>query len=144
MADPALKIAAILGGVAVLHRKVRSELDLVNAVKEGLPTGAVEQMVDRQLLSKDEVYQFIAPKRTYLHRRQRQHALTQEESERVTRLARIFALAEEAFQSSKKAGVWLRQPSRVLGTAPLELLATEPGARLVEEELLRINWGLYA
>lgn len=145
MTAPALRIAELLGGLPVLHRKVESELDLIDAVREGLPTAAVERLVEHQLLSKDEVYHLIAPKRTYLHRKQRRRALTQEESERVTRFARIFAAAEEAFQNAAKAAAWLRRPSRVLsGRVPLELLATESGARLVEDELLRINWDLYA
>ena len=145
MAAPAMKIAALLGGRPVLQRNVRSELDLVAAVQGGLPTRAVERMVEHGLLTRDEVYALIAPKRTYLLRRQKRQPLTQSESEKVARLARIFALAEDAFQGTPKASAWLRQPSRVLGgQVPLELLATEAGARLMEEELLRIDWGVYA
>lgn len=145
MTAPAFKIAALLGGRPVLHRNVRSELDLVAAVKGGLPTRAVEEMVEHGLLTREEVYALVAPKRTYLLRRQKRQPLTQGESEKAARLARIFALAEDAFQSTSKASAWLREPSRVLGgQVPLSLLATEAGARLVEEELLRIDWGVYA
>jgi putative toxin-antitoxin system antitoxin component (TIGR02293 family) len=144
MTAPPIKIAAILGGPPVLKRKVESESDLVDAVREGLPTASIERMVREDLLSREEVYFLIAPKRTYQLRKQTRKPLTKAESERAARLARIFALAEEAFQNPSKAAAWLRRPSRVLGRVPIELLESESGARLVEDELLRINWGFDA
>ncbi len=144
MTAPASKIAAILGGSSVLKRTVQSESDLIAAVKDGLPTASVEHMVRGELLSKEEVYTFIAPKRTYQLRKQQRKALTAAESEKTARLARIFALAIEAFQNGDKAATWLRRPSRVLGRVPIELLDSEMGARLVEDELLRINWSFDA
>lgn len=144
MTAPAIKIAAMLGGRPVLKRKVESESDLMEVVKQGLPTASVERMVREDLLSKEEVYALIAPKRTYQLRKQRRKPLTAAESEKAARLARIFALAIEAFQNPGKAAIWLRRPSRVLGRDPLSLLDSETGARLVEEELLRIHWGFDA
>lgn len=144
MTAPAVRIAAILGGQPVLKRKVESESDLIDAVKHGLPTASVERMVRDDLLSKEEVYALIAPKRTYQLRRQRRKPLSAAESEKAARLARIFAIAIEAFQNPMKAAAWLRRPSRVLGRIPIDLLDTEAGARLVEEELLRIDWGFDA
>jgi putative toxin-antitoxin system antitoxin component (TIGR02293 family) len=141
---PAILIAAILGGPPVLKRKVESESDLIEAVKQGLPTAAVEHMVHDDLLSKEEVYTLISPKRTYQLRKQQRKPLTAAESEKAARLARIFALGSEAFQNADKAAAWLRRPSRVLGRAPIELLDSETGARLVEDELLRITWGFDA
>jgi putative toxin-antitoxin system antitoxin component (TIGR02293 family) len=144
MTAPALRIAAILGGRPVLKRKVQTDADLVEAVRRGLPTAAVEHMIRDDLLRQEEVYTLIAPKRTWQLRKQQRKPLSPAESERAARLARIFALAIEAFQSPEKAVAWLRRPSRVLGRVPIELLDTEPGARLVEEELLRITWGFDA
>jgi putative toxin-antitoxin system antitoxin component (TIGR02293 family) len=144
MTAPPIKIAAILGGPPVLKRKVESDSDLIDAVQEGLPTASVERMVREDLLSREEVYLLIAPKRTYQLRKQTRKPLTKTESEKAARLARIFALAEETFQNPPKAATWLRRPSRVLGRVPIDLLDSETGARLVEDELLRINWGFDA
>jgi putative toxin-antitoxin system antitoxin component (TIGR02293 family) len=144
MTAPAIRIAAILGGLTVLKRKVESESDLVEAVKRGLPTASVDRMVHDDLLSKEEVYALIAPKRTWQLRKQQRKPLTAEESEKAARLARIFALALEAFQNPEKAATWLRRPSRVLDRAPIDLLDSEAGARMVEDELLRITWGFDA
>jgi hypothetical protein len=72
--------------------------------------------------------------------------LSPEESARVARrVARVRAQAEDAFQDAAKAGAWLRRPSRALeGRVPLDLLNTELGARLVEDELTRISYGVYS
>jgi putative toxin-antitoxin system antitoxin component (TIGR02293 family) len=144
MTAPALKIAAILGGRPVLKRKVESDADLLEAVRRGLPIAAVEHMIRDDLLRQEEVYTLIAPKRTWQLRKQQGKPLTAVESERAARVARIFALAIEAFQNPAKAAAWLRRPSRVLGRVPIELLDTESGARLVEDELLRVTWGFDA
>jgi putative toxin-antitoxin system antitoxin component (TIGR02293 family) len=49
------------------------------------------------------------------------------------RVASITALAEETFASKDKAQKWLRRPTAPLGgKRPLDLLDSEPGARMVE------------
>jgi putative toxin-antitoxin system antitoxin component (TIGR02293 family) len=144
VAAPAARIADILGGSPVLKRKVRTESDLVKVLKQGLPTASVERMVSRDLLSQEEAYQLIAPKRTYQLRKQRRRPLSPAESEKAARVARVIALAEDAFQNSAKAAAWLRRRSRALGQAPIQLLDSETGARWVEAELLRITWGFEA
>ena len=57
-----------------------------------------------------------------------------EESDKVVRIARITALAEKVFGNEEKAFRWLRKPKRRFASrTPLEVLATEAGAQLVEE-----------
>jgi putative toxin-antitoxin system antitoxin component (TIGR02293 family) len=61
------------------------------------------------------------------------------------RIARITSLAEEIFGEDAKAGRWLRKPkSRFEGRTPMEVLRTEAGARLVEEMLLQLDYGIFA
>jgi putative toxin-antitoxin system antitoxin component (TIGR02293 family) len=79
------------------------------------------------------------------HRKSRGEFLTHEESDRAVRLARVISLAEEIFGEEAKAGRWLRKPkARFSGRAPLELLRTDAGARLVEEMLLQLDYGFAA
>jgi len=68
-----------------------------------------------------------------------------EESDRLARLARVQAVAEDVFGDTKKADKWLRQGLAVLGgQAPLELAGTEAGVRLLEQILGKIDWGAAA
>jgi putative toxin-antitoxin system antitoxin component (TIGR02293 family) len=123
---------------------LRSDQDLVRLVEDRLATGAIERLVESGLTD-DEIYSLIVPRRTLTHRRARREALSRDESDRAVRLARIAALGEQVFGNSERAWRWLRTTKRQFrGRSPLQLAATEAGARLVEELLYRIDEGMAA
>lgn len=140
--DPAVfysRIRRKLGSQA-LH----SDGDLARLVEQRLPLSSVQSLTSNGL-SDDEVYRYILPRRTLVHRRSKRERLTQEESDRAVRIARITALAEEVFANEGKAARWLRKPKeRFEGRTPMEVLRTEAGARLVEEMLLQLDYGIFA
>jgi putative toxin-antitoxin system antitoxin component (TIGR02293 family) len=123
---------------------LRTDQDLMKLVEEHLPTRAVEAL--RQSgLTDEEVYSLVVPRRTLSHRRARREALSRDESDRVVRVARVVALCEAVFGERVRSWKWLRDAKRQFqGRAPLDLLATEAGARLVEELLYRIDEGMAA
>ncbi|AZN99187.1 DUF2384 domain-containing protein [Mesorhizobium sp. M9A.F.Ca.ET.002.03.1.2] len=94
--------------------------------------------------SNDEIYKIVGPRRTLARRRERNETLTIAESDRVMRLERISAMADRVFGNHEKAQRWLRKHSRVLNETPINLLQSETGAVLVEEELHRIDHGIFA
>jgi len=95
--------------------------------------------------SADELYGIVAPRRTLSRRKERNETLTPTESDRVIRLERISELAESVFGSRDKAQRWLRSEIVALdGLKPIELLQSETGARIVEDELIRIDFGMLA
>ena len=123
---------------------LRSDRDLARLVEERLPLASVEAL-SACCMSDEEIYSFIVPRRTLVHRKARREPLTHEESDRAVRFARIASLAEEVFGNDAKAARWLRKPkSRFQQRAPLEMLRTEAGARLVEEMLLQLDYGFVA
>ena len=125
-------------------RRLRSEQDLVRLVEQRLPTQALESF-RRYGLTDDEIYGLVLPRRTLAHRRARREALSREESDRVVRLARIAALGEHVFGDRERSWHWLRAGKRQFqGRSPIQLVATEAGARLVEELLYRIDEGMAA
>ncbi|MCA1527656.1 DUF2384 domain-containing protein [Bradyrhizobium yuanmingense] len=68
-----------------------------------------------------------------------------EETEKALRLARVDRLAAHVFGDAAKAHRWLDKPKKALrGETPLAYLATEQGARVVEEMLHRIDHGMLA
>jgi len=84
------------------------------------------------------------PVRTFHRRQSENQPLTATEADRVLRIARVAREAERVFGDARKARRWLTTPSAVLGEVPLRLLSTDAGARDVEAELGRIDWGEYA
>jgi putative toxin-antitoxin system antitoxin component (TIGR02293 family) len=121
-----------------------SDQDLVRLVEERLATGAIERLLQSGLTG-DEIFSLIVSRRTLTHRRARHEALSREESDRAVRLTRIAALGEQVFGDRGRAWHWLRTTKRQFkGRSPLQLTATEAGARLVEELLYHIDEGMAA
>jgi putative toxin-antitoxin system antitoxin component (TIGR02293 family) len=84
------------------------------------------------------------PRKTSSHRR-KAGKLTPGQPDRLQRVERVTAAAEETFGSQEKASIWLWRPSAALGgNSPISLLDTIEGARSVEELLGRIDQGLGA
>ena len=125
-------------------RRFKSEQDLVKLVEQGLSTQAILSF-RRHGLRDDEIYGLLLPRRTLAHRRARRESLSRDESDRVVRLARIAALSEQVFGEPERSWRWLRAAKRQFhGRSPLQFVATEAGARLVEELLYRIDEGMAA
>jgi putative toxin-antitoxin system antitoxin component (TIGR02293 family) len=94
--------------------------------------------------SDDELHSIVAPRRTLSRRRRQGELLSPVESDRVQRLERVWTHGTRVFGSEEKFLRWLRQESRALGGSPVTLLESETGAHLVEEELHRIDFGIFA
>jgi len=77
-------------------------------------------------------------------RRRQSGVLSAEESDRLYRLARVFEKAAEVFGSETSAASWLREPRAFFqGISPLALLGTDAGTQEVENEIGRIEYGVY-
>ena len=102
-----------LGGRRILGREVMSEADLAQVVEARIPEQAVAA-VQGTSFSHPEIEQLVIPARTRRYRREHKQPLTVDESDRLVRLARIQALAEDVFGDTGKANKWLRQGLNVL------------------------------
>lgn len=115
------------------------------SVRRGVPVKAIDALVDHNVLTLSEIADHVLPRRTLDHRKRKKERLTEQESERALRIARIIAFAEDTFADTEKAATWLRRPSRLTGgRTPLDMADTEPGSRIVEEALQRIAHGIAA
>lgn len=124
--------------------RIRSDHDLAAHVEKRLPATTIQSLV-RGGLSDAEVYQLIVPRRTLAHRMARHQSLSREESDKAVRVARLTAMAEQVFGEPDRAWRWLRKPKgRFDGKSPLGMLATEAGARLVEDTIAQIDDGIFA
>lgn len=131
----------------VALQKAQSVEDLIRIAAGGsvrqFDASSVDRLKDYGYTS-DELYKLVAPRRTLARRMQKKEPLTVRENDNVQRIIHISEMADRIFGERQKAQRWLRKPSRALnGVVPLDLLASETGARLVEEELYRIEYGIY-
>ena len=113
-------------------------------VLEGLP-------VARLLLARDllgtPLARFEEPLRAStrtLERRRHQGRLTPDESDRTERLIRLYLLACDVLEDPERAAAWMTRPVPRIGRSPLDLAATDVGAREVERSLHALDLGFAA
>jgi putative toxin-antitoxin system antitoxin component (TIGR02293 family) len=142
MSIDAAKVADIMGGRRVLRHDVETLADLQEVVEQGLPVAALNETVRYvagSTRAASVLKERIIPRAT-LSRRTR---LKLGESERVERIARVMALAEQVWEDRQDAQLFLHEPHPMLDEkAPLEMAQTELGARRVERLLMRLEYGL--
>jgi putative toxin-antitoxin system antitoxin component (TIGR02293 family) len=139
--DP-VRVAEILGGPRVLRQRVRTLADLNAVVAAGLPIASLDAAaahVAGSTGSAAALKHRLVPRPT----RARRTRLKVVESERVERLARVMALAEAVWENEEDARAFMHEPHPLLEErSPLDVAATELGARRVEELLAKLEYSL--
>lgn len=131
-----------LGGERTLGRALSSDRDLREAIRDGFPPGVLQEVMRASGLTLKEVASALDLSPRSLQRRRRSGRLARFESDRLYRLARILAIANEYLGDHERAMRWLKRPNRALGgIAPVAAMDTELGARQVENVLGRIAYG---
>jgi putative toxin-antitoxin system antitoxin component (TIGR02293 family) len=114
-------------------------------ILEGLEFEAAEEIKARASLTDPELAKLLGIGEATLRRaRAAGGPLDATTSDRLYRLSKILAIAEEALETADNAMSWLRRAQPALaGRVPLELLVTQAGADQVETLLRRIDYGVY-
>src|SRR5512146_1326362 len=127
MAQPLQAVIAELGGKQALGRTLASEGDLREAIREGFRPAVVEELMRTSGLTLRELAAALDLSPRSLQRRRRSGRLARHESDRLYRLARLVALANEYLGGRETARRWLKRPNRALGgIAPVAAIDTEP------------------
>jgi putative toxin-antitoxin system antitoxin component (TIGR02293 family) len=139
----AKRMVETLGGPKIL--RAGNLEDLRDRVRSGLPYGSLEAVTSAYAIDKIELALILhVPQRT-LARRKKTRRFTAEESDRLFRVGRVAALAEDVLGGREKATSWLHRPNKALGRkSPLQSLDTDLGAAEVESLLHRIEHGVYS
>jgi putative toxin-antitoxin system antitoxin component (TIGR02293 family) len=118
-------------------------LRLASKVASGFPTKAVDDVIESGLVEPGTVYELVVPRRTLADRKQKGKPLSAEQSDRLARVLRVYARAEEAIGDASRAHAWLHKENRALeGRRPVDLVGSDAGTRAVEKVLGRIEYGV--
>lgn len=113
-----------------------------DAIRRGFPPTVVSELMQSSGLTLKELASALDLSTRSLQRRRRSGRLARYESDRLYRLARIVAIADDSLGGGERARDWLKRPNRALGgVAPIAAIDTELGARQVENILGRIAYG---
>jgi putative toxin-antitoxin system antitoxin component (TIGR02293 family) len=138
-------VVETLGGRSVFKKTVSTPAGLSEAIREGLPYGSLEALLAKLQVSRSEGAAALRFSERTLARRKKGSRLSPEESDRVLRVARLFAFATRILENEDNAARWFSEPNRALrGKTPLESIDTEIGSREAEEVLWRIAHGMFS
>jgi len=139
------KIAEILGGKKILGKIHLSFFAWVHLIEDGFPVRVIDCLQQNTGISDEALSRLLWVTRPTLRKWKQsgKGRLSRDKSDRVYRIARIFAIAESVFESRDSAIRWLSREQRGLGRrVPMDLLRYELGAREVENLLGRIEYGV--
>src|SRR6185437_13823682 len=130
----AYKTASVADLLGVKPKKAETTLTLAYSVARGLPVSALDKFAT--LVAPEDARRFsyrVVPKPTLERRRKEKRPLSTEESDRLARIAKVFAFGLEVFRDEAKVRSFLDRPHPMLDDkAPLEIaLATGLGADAV-------------
>jgi putative toxin-antitoxin system antitoxin component (TIGR02293 family) len=130
--------------VALLGLRTFDTATLLERIGQGLSFSALERFVRATALPKDLATSAIQLTPRTLSRRKAEGRLHPDESDRLLRIARIFARALVLFEGdADSARRWLISAQPALGGAtPLEYAATDVGSREVEALIGRLEHGV--
>jgi putative toxin-antitoxin system antitoxin component (TIGR02293 family) len=141
------QIFSILGIKRRHGQTAAPDLSVSFVVRSGLPLSSFEAVVSHARVPSGELSAVVAiPPRTLQRRAKRKDPqLDREESDRLARVARLYAFASEVLGSDDAARTWMLTKNRSLDNErPFDLLDTEGDAREVEDALGRIQYGVIA
>jgi putative toxin-antitoxin system antitoxin component (TIGR02293 family) len=136
------EVAGLLGLKGRADRPT-SPLEIIERIQKGLPITALDR-VSHFVAPSDANFKYLIISRATFARRKKQHEkLSVDESDRVVRLAKVWGIARDVWGSDEEARAFLFRPHMMLeGRRPVDLvLATDMGARLVEDILGRLKYG---
>ena len=129
----------------LLGIETADNLKLAEKVEAGFSFGAFERLGKTTGLSVERLRVAMRITPRTLTRRRKEKKLSPEESDRLVSVSRLLAQTFELFEGNTEAGMrWFQSPNRALnGQSPIEIAATETGAREVENLIGRLEHGVF-
>lgn len=117
---------------------------VINQLEIGIPVNVIEKIASYLDISVNELMIYLRISRSTWHRRKKAGKLDFNLSDKVFQLSKLLEYAEGVFGSMEKVRLWFKFPSIVFeNLRPIELVSSLSGINLINDELIRIEHGVY-
>lgn len=121
-----------------------SVFDLMEVSRRGLSKKAIATMAHHLGIAQAELFIILHISARTWQRYSDEKLLPQEVTENALQLANLYKQGEEVFGNPEKFKGWMNHPSPVFsGKKPIDLLDTQFGFQAIQDELVRIDWGVF-
>ncbi|MEZ0484462.1 type II RES/Xre toxin-antitoxin system antitoxin [Fibrella aquatica] len=122
-----------------------SMLELVDLSRQGIPKQVVIQLSEALSISNPVMLAALHISERTWQRYTATKLLPQDVTERALQLTSLYQKGEEVFGQAEKFRNWMQYPNPVFdGKKPIDLLDSLYGFRAIEDELVRIDYGVLA
>ena len=140
-------VSNLLGGRRVLGSSIESELEAHELLRRGLPREALSTLIEKlHVIGFDEASEAlgVSVRTLQRHKIRRLCTWTWSKADALGSSPRFSAKATHVLGSQDEAEQWLKRPAIGLNRQrPVDLLRTPAGAKLVENYLGRLEYGVY-
>lgn len=142
-AKGALQMMGIEGKKGIAS--VTNDNDLISVIRSGIPRVAMDHLMEIADISLLEMAAIVHTSDRTLRRYTPAQKLSQEQSERMVELARLYSRGEQVLGSLPEFRQWMSTRLLAFGDKkPKEFLDTSLGINMIMDELGRIEHGIFA
>jgi len=124
---------------------IKNENDLIHVIRKGIPKQAMTHLMHIADISLNEMASIIHTSDRTLRRYSPHQKLSEQQSERMVEMARLYSRGEEIFGDIENFKDWMDTSLLPLGNKkPKEYLDTSLGIAMLMDELGRIEHGVVA
>ncbi|SFC91002.1 type II RES/Xre toxin-antitoxin system antitoxin [Spirosoma endophyticum] len=124
---------------------IQSVFDLIEVSRRGLSKKAVSIMARHLGITLTDLFVILHISARTWQRYTDEKLLPQDVTEKALQLANLYKQGEDIFGNPEKFKGWMNHPSPIFGgKKPIDLLDTQFGFQAIQDELVRIDWGVLA
>ncbi len=138
-------IAELLGGRAFIGHPLKTEMDLFELSRIGLPKKALTNLAHNLNLSIRSMSTLLNITERTIQRKADQELLDVSTSEQLLPIAEVYSRGAEVFGSSANFHAWMESANKALGNRnPMDLLPSRYGAHMILDVIGRIEHGVFS
>ena len=130
--------------VSIARHSLANPLEIIKLSRNGFPKEAADILSKKIDFTDKEMSKILNISERTFHRYNSDTVFDVSASEKLLQLTELYHKGESIFQSLENFKIWMRQPHVLFEMkTPLEILDTNTGFRMVEDELGRIEFGVF-
>ena len=138
-------VEKILGGRKILHKHIKDRMDLIDLSSNGISKKALLNLAKYLNITVHQIACLLPITERTIQRYSPDKRFNSYVSEHILQIAEVAAKGNEVFENREKFLMWLNFPNKALGSkTPTSLLGSKFGTNMVLEELVRIEYGIFA
>ena len=132
-----------IGAERLLKEPINREFDLIPLIKRGLFKRNLIKLAEQMSMSIKDMAAILPVSERTLKRYRKTTRLSPELSERLIKLSELYTKGIEIIGSKERFIKWINTESLAIGKKPIDIIDTMTGIELVNDELGRIEHGVY-